>query len=94
MTAQTICSTEAFVAKLQALPPEQQRQVQDFVEFLVQKYTQSRSESSQAQPMSGRIAGLFEGMGWMSEDFNDPLPDEFWFGEPDPLLDNSPAEQR
>jgi antitoxin (DNA-binding transcriptional repressor) of toxin-antitoxin stability system len=28
-----------------------------------------------------RIAGLHEGMWWVSEDFDDPLPDEFWFGE-------------
>lgn len=27
-----------------------------------------------------RIAGLHEGEGWMSEDFDDPLPDEFWNG--------------
>ncbi len=27
-----------------------------------------------------RIAGLHEGQGWISEDFDDPLPDEFWNG--------------
>ena len=26
-----------------------------------------------------RIAGLFAGQLWMSDDFNDPLPDDFWF---------------
>lgn len=31
-------------------------------------------------PPSQRIAGLHEGQGWISEDFNDPLPDEFWNG--------------
>lgn len=25
-----------------------------------------------------RIAGLHAGMGWVSDDFDDPLPDEFW----------------
>src|SRR5688572_12899180 len=25
-----------------------------------------------------RIPGLWEGQIWMSDDFNDPLPDEFW----------------
>ena len=25
-----------------------------------------------------RIAGLSEGKSWMSDDFNDELPDEFW----------------
>lgn len=28
-----------------------------------------------------RTLGLHEGQGWMSDDFNDPLPDEFWLGE-------------
>jgi antitoxin (DNA-binding transcriptional repressor) of toxin-antitoxin stability system len=27
-----------------------------------------------------RVPGLFPGI-WMSEDFDEPLPDEFWFGE-------------
>jgi len=28
-----------------------------------------------------RVWGQFEGMGWMSDDFNDPLPDAFWDGK-------------
>lgn len=28
-----------------------------------------------------RILGLHEGQGWMSNDFTDELPDEFWLGE-------------
>jgi hypothetical protein len=28
-----------------------------------------------------RTPGLHQGQIWMSEDFNDPLPDEFWLGE-------------
>ena len=27
-----------------------------------------------------RILGLHEGQGWMSDDFDAPLPDEFWGG--------------
>jgi antitoxin (DNA-binding transcriptional repressor) of toxin-antitoxin stability system len=27
-----------------------------------------------------RIPGLHAGTVWMSDDFNDPLPDEFWLG--------------
>jgi hypothetical protein len=30
---------------------------------------------------SPRIPGLHQGQIWMSEDFNEPLPDEFWLGE-------------
>ncbi|HNB72227.1 MAG TPA: prevent-host-death protein [Acidobacteriota bacterium] len=29
---------------------------------------------------SPRIPGLHAGEVWMSEDFNEPLPDEFWMG--------------
>lgn len=28
-----------------------------------------------------RVAGLGEGSIWTSDDFDDPLPDEFWFGD-------------
>jgi len=27
-----------------------------------------------------RVAGLYAGVGWMSDDFDAPLPDEFWAG--------------
>ncbi len=30
---------------------------------------------------SPRIPGLHQGEVWMSEDFNDALPDQFWLGE-------------
>jgi antitoxin (DNA-binding transcriptional repressor) of toxin-antitoxin stability system len=29
-----------------------------------------------------RVAGLHPGAIWTSEDFDDPLPDEFWTGTP------------
>jgi prevent-host-death family protein len=33
------------------------------------------------QPKKPRIAGLHAGEGfWMSDDFDEPLPDEFWLG--------------
>jgi antitoxin (DNA-binding transcriptional repressor) of toxin-antitoxin stability system len=31
-------------------------------------------------PLRKRVLGLHEGQGWMSDDFNDPLTDEFWLG--------------
>lgn len=30
---------------------------------------------------STRVPGLHAGTTWVSEDFDDPLPDEFWLGE-------------
>ncbi len=75
MTTQVLDTTSELIAKLQTLSPEQQQQVLDFVEFLAQKYPQI-----QEQPKK-RVMGLHKGEIWMSDDFNDPLPDEFWFGE-------------
>ena len=34
-----------------------------------------------AQERGPRVLGLHEGQGWMSDDFNAPLPDSFWLGE-------------
>lgn len=47
----------------------------DFVEFIAQKYNHT------SQQKSGRVLGLHKDMGWMNEDLNAPLADEFWLGE-------------
>lgn len=76
MTAQVVLDTTSeIIAKLQTLAPEQQQQVLDFVEFLAQKYVIPQEIPKQ------RVMDLFKGQIWMSDDFNDPLPDEFWMGE-------------
>lgn len=31
-------------------------------------------------PIGKRVAGLHSGAIWISEDFDEPLPDEFWLG--------------
>ena len=77
MTSQTINIAETLVAKLQFLSPEQQQTLLDFAEFLVQRHIQPE----QAQQAQQRVLGLNQGEIWMSEDFNEPLPDEFWMGE-------------
>ncbi|MDJ0617244.1 MAG: DUF2281 domain-containing protein [Calothrix sp. MO_192.B10] len=74
MTTQTVDVTQELIAKLQSLPPEQQQTLLDFADFLVQKY-------GKPQARQQRVLGLHQGEIWMSEDFNDPLPDEFWTGE-------------
>ena len=40
----------------------------------------ARLESVASQKKK-RIAGLNRGMIWTSEDFDEPLPDEFWLGK-------------
>jgi antitoxin (DNA-binding transcriptional repressor) of toxin-antitoxin stability system len=34
-----------------------------------------------ASPATPRVAGLHPSAIWMSDDFDEPLPDEFWLGE-------------
>ncbi|MEH2079220.1 MAG: DUF2281 domain-containing protein [Nostoc sp.] len=74
MTYQVLDSTSKLIAKLQTLAPEQQQQVLDFVEFLPQKYAQPQ------QSPQKRVLGLNQGKIWISDDFNDPLPDELRSG--------------
>ncbi len=39
------------------------------------------TEEPTSEPvLKERILGLHEGQGWMSDDFDAPLPDEFWGG--------------
>ena len=59
------------------LPAESQAEVIDFAEFLHQKNRKLETEELPKE----RVFGMYEGQGWISEDFNDELPDEFWFGE-------------
>ncbi|HRJ43795.1 MAG TPA: hypothetical protein PL105_18050 [Caldilineaceae bacterium] len=33
-----------------------------------------------------RVPGLFAGQIWMSDDFDDPLPDSFWLGDDESSL--------
>jgi hypothetical protein len=58
------------------LPPEQQQQILDFVQYIAEKY--AKSQLNESQPPKKRVAGLHKGKGWISEDFNEPLSDEFW----------------
>lgn len=59
-----------------ALPVERQHEVLDFVEFLRAR------EPSNTTRTTERVAGLFSGLPYsMADDFDAPLPEEFWSGE-------------
>ncbi|GEM_PF-614283 len=62
----------AFAAR--ELPLEEQRAL------LSRLTSQLKAEESKLGGKR-RVAGLHRGMIWMSDDFNDPLPDEFWMSE-------------
>ena len=42
--------------------------------------TEDNAPIARLIPISERIAGLHSGAIWISEDFDEPLPDEFWEG--------------
>lgn len=42
---------------------------------------QERHGSDDAEVKTPRVAGLNRGQIWVSEDFDAPLPDEFWLGQ-------------
>ncbi len=60
------------------LSAEKILQVINFADFLRQK---NGSKKILEEKRNERIAGLHDGEGWISDDFNDYLGDEFWFGE-------------
>ena len=59
------------------LSVESLAEVVDFAEFLREKMRKQNG----TKPDKKRVGGLLKGKIWMSDDFNDELPDEFWFGE-------------
>jgi hypothetical protein len=85
MTFQTIELLEDLLGKLQHLLPENQQLLLTFAEFLLEQQMRSIPENTSVEaappPPQQRVLGLHQGMGWMSEDFNEPLPDAFWLGE-------------
>lgn len=49
----------------------------ELADNLTQAINQVEAPSALA-PQGKRIAGLHQGQGWISDDFDDELPDEFW----------------
>jgi Protein of unknown function (DUF2281) len=90
MTAQSVQTPlipESVLVTLQALSPEQRQQVFDFAEFLAQKQNFSTPSSAANVEKPKRVRDLDAGaVLWISDDFDAPLPDEFWLGENDPLM--------
>ncbi len=60
---------------VEKLSPEQKRILREHLEAEAEKTIEGEPS---ARP---RVLGLHPGAIWTSEDFDDPLPDEFWLGE-------------
>jgi predicted DNA-binding antitoxin AbrB/MazE fold protein len=61
--------------KLRLLDPVELQEGQEVKITIVPK------ENKTQTPRGERKLELFRGEFWMSEDFDDPLPDSFWLGE-------------
>jgi hypothetical protein len=59
---------------VQQLTPEQKRALQAHL-------NQSEAATDRIAPSGKRIMGLHRGMITTTEDFDEPLPDEFWLGK-------------
>ncbi len=67
---------ETIIEELSSAPETLLLQVYNFIK--VAKKEPNLPSNSSNLP---RTAGLHQGEIWMSDDFNEPLPDEFWLGE-------------
>ena len=64
--------SQQLLNEIEILPPELQKQVSDFVLFL--------RKQQQKQLIKQRTVGEYSDQIVIHDDFNDPLPDEFWLG--------------
>jgi Protein of unknown function (DUF2281) len=69
---------ESIVRELEKIPEPMQLSVLAFIHSLDVSATPENHHPSALPP---RILGLNRGVMKMSDDFDEPLPDEFWLGE-------------
>lgn len=68
---------ETLWSKINSLPDSRLETLLDFVQFLqFMEHQQVGDKGS-----SARIPGLDAGSTWVSDDFDEPLPDSFWLGD-------------
>lgn len=72
MTSNNLENNSSLLQTLKELPLQQQQEILDFLQSIVQQ------NKTTYTPQKGRIAGLYQGQGWMSDDFNEPLDDDFF----------------
>ena len=71
-----------------ALPAKTQAEIVDFAEYKLSKEKKKLAKQNDKP----RILGLNRGQIWVSEDFADPLPDEFWNYDED--IDSAKRNQK
>jgi Protein of unknown function (DUF2281) len=71
-------ANESIVRELEKIPEPMQLSVLAFIHSLDASPTPENHHPSELPP---RILGLNRGAMKMSDNFDEPLPDEFWLGE-------------
>jgi hypothetical protein len=71
MTISSNQITESIITKLKDLPIDKQQKILEYIENITEKKDSSSFPNK-------RVFGLHQGKIWISDDFNDPLPDELW----------------
>jgi hypothetical protein len=66
-------TVKEIIEIIPTLSPEERRE-------LMHALVDALAEAPTTEQME-RIPGLHAGTTWVSDDFDDPLPDEFWLGE-------------
>jgi hypothetical protein len=61
--------------KVKQLPPDKQKEVEDFIDYLLHKYVGDNNEEDIAEKRRKNM-GWAKGEIWMAEDFND-TPEDF-----------------
>ena len=65
--------TEKIITKLQTIPLDKQQQILDYIDSILKK-SSSTLDKSKSSPKK-RVLGLHQGKIWISDDFNEPLPE-------------------
>lgn len=67
---------ETIMRELASVPEPLLLRVLNFIRLVKGSATPATDSS-----LAPRTPGLHQGQIWMSEDFNEPLPDSFWLGD-------------
>jgi len=80
---EAINTPQLFLQQLHRLPLDKQQELLDYAEFLLRQTSSSPlAQPAARQPrLEKRQVGEYIGQITISEDFDAPLPDEYWLGE-------------